>query len=420
MQRRIFSTLLVLLLLLGAHSAWAQQATITFLTSADEAEWAYRMAEKFEQVKGIRVEVQVESGGGIREQLPLLIAGGVAPDVSFHLIGHGVYALADSLVDLRPYVERDPEADLSLFPPVAIEAFTVPEGLPNAGKLLGIPYAIWGQVVGRNVDLWNEAGIGFSGSWTWDEFEQIARVLTRDTDGDGVPNVYGVSMPYFWPRNAIFVHRAGRYFFDRPILPTTSYLTHPTVAEVMERVQALFASGIVGGNYVQGTAAIRTDSRMSDFKDLPGNGYEHEFIPFPTFPAGIQGAEVTPHGFVILESSRNKDAAWEFVKFLTFNVESQLELGRQPGYPRIVANLAAAREIVAEQAQELHPSVPVLINTLAHPDSFPRFVHPEASRMDSILNGYFDQALRRQSISMREALLRAHDEIVPLLEAYRP
>lgn len=411
--------LLAAVLLLAVQPGWAQTTTISFLTSADEADWAYSMAKKFEQATGIRVEVQVESGGGIRETLPVLIAGGVAPDVTFHLIGHGVHALADAFVDLRPYVERDPEVNLGLFPPVAIEAFTVPDGLPNAGKLLGIPYAIWGQTVGRNVDLWNEAGIAFSGSWTWDEFEQIARRLTRDTDGDGQPNIYGAQMSHFWPRNAIFVHRAGRYFFDRAVLPTTSYLTHSVVNDVMDRVQSLYESGVVGNGYTQGIAGIRTDSRMSDFEDLAGLGYEHEFVPFPTFPAGVDGAEVTPHGFVILESSRNKEAAWEFVKFLTVDVENQEELGRQPGYPRIVANLAAAREIVMEQAQTLHPSVPVLINTLAHPDAFSRFVHPEGTRMDSILNGYFDQALRQRTMSMREALLRAHDEIVPLLEMHR-
>ena len=54
-----------------------------------------------------------------------------------------------------------------------------------------------GYPLGFNMDMINEAGLENPqdlwdrGEWTWDKFEEYCKALTKDTDGDGVTDVYG-------------------------------------------------------------------------------------------------------------------------------------------------------------------------------------------------------------------------------------
>lgn len=56
-----------------------------------------------------------------------------------------------------------------------------------------------GYPLGFNMDMINEAGLENPqdlwdrGEWTWDKFEEYCVALTKDTDGDGVTDVYGYS-----------------------------------------------------------------------------------------------------------------------------------------------------------------------------------------------------------------------------------
>lgn len=61
------------------------------------------------------------------------------------------------------------------------------------GVQYGIPiYGVYWPMVYRP-DLLEEAGLGVPK--TWDEFLNVTRQLTKDTDGDGVADVYGFCMP---------------------------------------------------------------------------------------------------------------------------------------------------------------------------------------------------------------------------------
>ena len=43
----------------------------------------------------------------------------------------------------------------------------------------------------HNQDMFARAGIENPTDWTYEEYADIARRLTQDTDGDGVPNIWG-------------------------------------------------------------------------------------------------------------------------------------------------------------------------------------------------------------------------------------
>ncbi|MCM1182889.1 MAG: extracellular solute-binding protein [Roseburia sp.] len=64
-------------------------------------------------------------------------------------------------------------------------------------KVVSLGDQLGGYPLGFNMDMINEAGLENPqdlwdrGEWTWDKFEEYCIALTKDTDGDGVTDVYG-------------------------------------------------------------------------------------------------------------------------------------------------------------------------------------------------------------------------------------
>ncbi len=96
------------------------------------------------------------------------------------------------------------------FLPETADMFTTQQRVTSGGELMGKHYALadataatTGYFLGVNLDLINDLGLEnpvdlyAKGEWTWEKLEEIAINATRDTDGDGQNDVYGISgAPY--------------------------------------------------------------------------------------------------------------------------------------------------------------------------------------------------------------------------------
>ncbi|MHB1485349.1 MAG: ABC transporter substrate-binding protein [Saccharofermentanales bacterium] len=64
------------------------------------------------------------------------------------------------------------------------------------GKIYGLPYDCSPTVLYYNADLFDEAGIPYpSENWKWEDFRKYAKLLTKDTDGNGTIDQWGI-----WPK----------------------------------------------------------------------------------------------------------------------------------------------------------------------------------------------------------------------------
>jgi multiple sugar transport system substrate-binding protein len=106
-------------------------------------------------------------------------------------------ALADSgiLLNLAPYLSRVG---------VTLDQYdsTVLSGFRRGGALYALPAGYSPLVVAYNKDLFDRAGLSTpADDWTWDDFLELARRLTRDSDGDGTIDQWGTevdSRVTFW------------------------------------------------------------------------------------------------------------------------------------------------------------------------------------------------------------------------------
>jgi ABC-type glycerol-3-phosphate transport system substrate-binding protein len=185
--------------------------TIVYNCAASTADIAalQREAEGFRARTGIRMKLNPFSG---EEKLYAMIAAGQAPDV-FYTNGavRDRLAAEGRVLDLRPYVERDP-----LF------ARLRPEVRATAASADGGIYSVsnWTHTCGV---YYNRAAFAAAGlppptaDWTWDDFVAAARRLTVAGRDGGRPERYGVFIPAHFieafeqmnhapiPRDALFL-----------------------------------------------------------------------------------------------------------------------------------------------------------------------------------------------------------------------
>lgn len=151
---------------------------------------------------GVRVvNDAISTQAEYREQILTSIAAGAPPDV-FLLdnIDVPAFTARGVLEDLTPFAERL-GLDTAAFEPAVRAIFT------QGGRLYAFPKGYSPMVVVYNRRLFAAAGLTPpTGDWTQDEFLAAARALTRDTDGDGTVDQWGVGfdrrvflwIPWIW------------------------------------------------------------------------------------------------------------------------------------------------------------------------------------------------------------------------------
>ncbi len=90
------------------------------------------------------------------------------------------------------------------------------------GRMLTFPFNKSVPVFYYNIDLFEKYGIDHFPE-TWEEFREVAKKLTVDTTGDGVPDIYGTAYPVnVWLYEIILYQKGGRIIdkghvaFDSP------------------------------------------------------------------------------------------------------------------------------------------------------------------------------------------------------------
>jgi multiple sugar transport system substrate-binding protein len=153
----------------------------------------------------ITIQHDSVSSGEFYEKTPVLFASGKAPDLLWvQTFAHYTYIEQDVALDLTPLIAKDKQVDLKDFWEKGLSS------LRKGGGLYGLPYNMQTVAVYYNRQLFLEAGVPFpKDSWTWQEFLDTARRLTRVEGGETKGFGGGPLWPTSWLFESFLLHAGG-------------------------------------------------------------------------------------------------------------------------------------------------------------------------------------------------------------------
>ena len=287
------------------------------------------------------VKVSVEpTDANADEKLTAAMIGGTAQDVFDTWLGNITqYADRGQVLDVNPLVQRDfKDADIKDFFAWQWKDFVLPSGLR-----FGVPKYVNTMFVYYNMDMFEKAGIKpIDDTWTHDTYADAAKKLTQgSTTGLWFPS-YGTDR--WWYKVAAFggnvvdpADNTKAAFDAEPAQVALEWIRKGTwddkfIAQknnivgtgqrTFDAVPAAFASGRLG--------MVEDGFYPFVHAKAIGNKFKWAYAPVPKGPSGRKTLG-TADGFAIWKGSKNPDAAWELLKYLS-GKEYQLYLTQTTGY----------------------------------------------------------------------------------------
>jgi multiple sugar transport system substrate-binding protein len=321
--------LVVLVLALGASCGGSDsnsaKGNVDFLVFGDPEELqAYRniISEYEKQNEGAQVRlIEASDRDDLIARLSTSFAGGSPPDL--FLINYrfyGQFASKGVLEPIEQRVEGSDALELDEFYPQAVEAFRW------NGELTCMPQNISSLVVYYNRDLFKKYGVPEPRKgWTWNELVDAASKLTKNTDGKGRYELYGLGIEPSIIRLAPLVWSNGGEIVDDQDAPTRLTLDSPEAQEAMQQMFDLRGThGVIPtetdveseddeARFMNGRLAMLFSSRRSTpvFRTIKSFDWDVAPMPVVKEPAGILHSDA----YCMTKASKNKDAAWSFMEF---------------------------------------------------------------------------------------------------------
>jgi len=120
--------------------------------------------------------------------------------------------------------------------------------------------------------------------WTWGKATELLAAATRDLDGDGIPNIYGITgvVPY-----SIIISNGGSVTDVDDTGRIVFTLDSEAAIEALELYADWHLRGLVGGSFPNRTAAFYMRF-ISDGSNYLGMADEWSVVPFPKGPRADQ------------------------------------------------------------------------------------------------------------------------------------
>lgn len=359
--RLLLAPLLLALFVISACGGHAR-TPVSLMVFGDPAErqaYADLVAAFHQAYPEIGVTLRhVPAQDAYRTRLATDFAAGAPPDVFLlNYRRYAAFAAAGQLQSLEPYLAASDVVDLADFYESAIGAFRW------QGELLCLPQNVSSLVVYYNEELFRAAGVPFpAGDWSWDDFVAAARALTRDHDGDGAADQYGLGVEPSLYRLAPFIWMNGGPLVDDEEQPTRLALTRPPSLEALQWFVALRQEhGAAPGRaeemaqdsesrFIAGSTAMYLNSRRGTPTYREITAFTWDVAPLPR--GRVSASVLHSDGFCLADASEHKEAAWRLIEF-TNSAEGQTILAASG---RTVPSLRTVAESPAFLAPELPPS----------------------------------------------------------------
>lgn len=288
------------------------------------------------------------------------------------------YSIRGYLEDLRPYINRksdDLERALAedlrryLDPPEGrrgppAQRHTLPTSLESfnyRGFQGALPWDGNVVLMFYNKDLFDQEGVPYpTKDWTWNDFREIAKKLTKDLNGDGINDQFGANFSFIFTDFETPLWCFGGEVLNKDY--TKCLLNGPRAREAAQFIydmkykdRSMAWSGQLEGFYTEvqlltgRIAMVPAGSYMIATLNQIPDAMRWDVAHIPIGPHGDRHTRLTWDGISINANAppQMKEIAWRFIKYMLSD-ESQIAIGsRQHGMP-IWPDLAAQSYVSPE------------------------------------------------------------------------
>jgi multiple sugar transport system substrate-binding protein len=328
MKNRLLVLVMVVSLLLtacgGAQAPASsnEPVTISMMMWGDPAElevWNQIVADFHQAKPNITVKVEVSDWDSYWTKLKTLLSADTPPDVfAMDAPLYLDYQSRGVLLNLQPYLDKNPDLLNGVYPQT-LDAYKTSDGM------YGLPRDFQTIVLFYNKDMFDAAGVAYpTADWTYDDLRAAAKKLTI-IGADGKVSQFGFYSD-LWDMELIWSEAIWAYGGDIINADHTKTLVgEPKARQAWQLFHDMMftdkswpdstTAGEYGGDpFLAGVAAMTTIGHWA----VPGYAevkFKWDVAPMPKGPAG-QATSVNSAGFVVGKSSKNPDAAFEFLKYV--------------------------------------------------------------------------------------------------------
>lgn len=346
-------------------NASSAATTLRFATwdTGDALKIEQEIAKKFEESHpGTKVQVEAYADG-FDQKLAAGFGAANPPDVMY-MWDFPTYH--QSLEPLDDYASKDKDLNIDDFY----------QGLFNYGKidnkLYGIPAGFTTRVVYYNKKMFDDAGIAYpADGWTWSEFQEMAQKLTDKSKkqyGFGVRaenDTYDLQ-GFVWSNGGSFISEDGKTI--------EGYMNSKETAEAIQMLGDMLKNGsavLTGGKGQQSGEDIFKAGKIAmwesgiwpleSFRDA---GIDVGTVEMPAFPGKPLKGVLAESALSIAKDSKNKDLAWEFIKYYVSDEAIKMR----------VADLPVRVSVVNELKKDQDPLYKPYYTMLERSDNTPAFL----------------------------------------------
>jgi multiple sugar transport system substrate-binding protein len=361
--------------------------------------------------KNPAIKVKVEWGLS-QQKLMVQMSAGTAPDVVYWSPAK-LSELADRgmALDLTQLIEEDTSINLDDYFDVAIDRCVWD------GKMYAMPLHIAPLVLYYNKDHFDEAGISYpDDSWGEKEFLDAAGKLTRDFDGDGKTDRYGATPPgitYWLNMNHVEVFNAEQTeclldrldavaAFERLIKWKEDHdlLWVNQAQDRQQPVHEMFKSGKL-------SMMLNKTFLFAEYKNSKYLAWDIAPVPWMD-----KDKPRSTHGSVgiamISSNTKQPDAAWKWVKFLSGEPGQTILYGRPQNGAPALERIARSDIYMVSPPENIQVAVDVIETARFLP------VNPHYTEIYQVISGGWESVVAGET-GLPQAIVKMKKRIDEIL-----
>lgn len=257
------------------------------------------------------------------------------------------------LQPLNAFTEKETAFSKDLYYSASLQAGMLGE------QLYALPYLSVPELMFVNKTLLNEAGYDVPDEdWTWEDFYEIVKGVTRDTDGDGEYDSFGVC-GYQW-RQAAYTNDAQFYDEEADSVNLSSKQMIDTVSFLRRIYDICDQSDVTSAMFDEGQVAFEPMDYSDYHTYMPYpwrvkkfSGFDWECLPFPSGEEGSNVSAIDTLMVAMSSKCSHKDLAWEFMFYLSSDEEYQKQAALKLPAVSVLPSVMKDKEVIEELQRDI-------------------------------------------------------------------